>query len=111
MLNVPQALKLFSTHPMEHLGDIGHVKSCFGPFGYSVSVGARYVHGLCQTYHRLRNPFASTQWYSYVTRLKWMLVSFCLGIMLILMQDKCMACAKRTIGLEIILDAPDATPR
>jgi hypothetical protein len=31
--------------------------------------------------------------------------------MLILMQDRCMACAKRTIGLEIILDAPDATPR
>ena len=28
-----------------------------------------------------------------------------------LMQDRCMACAKRTIGSEIILDAPDGTPR
>jgi hypothetical protein len=22
-------------------GEVGHVESCFGPFGYSVSVGAR----------------------------------------------------------------------
>ena len=25
--------------------------------------------------------------------------------------DSCTVCAKRTIGLEIVLDAPDATPR
>ena len=25
--------------------------------------------------------------------------------------DRCTICAKRTIGLEIVLDAPDATPR
>ena len=29
------------THPMELLGDMGHVESRFGPFGDSVSVGAR----------------------------------------------------------------------
>ena len=29
----------------------------FDPFGDSVSVSARLVHGLCQTYHRLRNRF------------------------------------------------------
>jgi hypothetical protein len=40
---------------MELLGDVGHVESHFGPFGDSVSVGARYVHGLRRTYHRLRN--------------------------------------------------------
>jgi hypothetical protein len=28
-------------HPMELLGDVGHVESHFGPFGDSVSVGAR----------------------------------------------------------------------
>jgi hypothetical protein len=39
--NVPQALKSLWTHPMEHLGDVDHVKSCFGPFGDSVRVGAR----------------------------------------------------------------------
>jgi hypothetical protein len=30
---------------------------------------------------------------------------------LILMQDMCMVCAERTIGSNIILDAPDGTPR
>ena len=39
------------------LGDVGHVQSCFGPFGDSVSVGVRLVRGLRQTYHRLRNRF------------------------------------------------------
>jgi hypothetical protein len=28
-------------HPMELLGDVGHVESCFGPFGDNVSAGAR----------------------------------------------------------------------
>ena len=32
-------------------------------------------------------------------------------IVLILMQDRCTVCAERTIGSEIILDAPDGTPR
>jgi hypothetical protein len=36
------------------LGDLGHVDSRFGLFGDSVSVSARQVHGLRQTYHRLR---------------------------------------------------------
>jgi hypothetical protein len=27
-----------------------------------------------------------------------------------LVKDKCMACAKRTIGSDIVLDAPDGTP-
>ena len=37
---------------------------------------------------------------------------FCLSdIVLTLTQDRCTVCVKRTIGLEIILDAPDGTPR
>jgi hypothetical protein len=40
-----------------------------------------------------------------------MLVLVSLEIVLILMQDSCTVCAERTIGLEIILDAPDGTPR
>ena len=32
-------------------------------------------------------------------------------IVLILMQDRCMVCVEHTIGSEIILDAPDGTPR
>ena len=39
------------------------------------------------------------------------LVSLDLEIVLILTQDRCMVCAERTIGSEIILDAPDGTPR
>jgi hypothetical protein len=38
--------KLYWTHPMELLGDIGHVECRFNPFGDSVSVSARLVHGL-----------------------------------------------------------------
>jgi hypothetical protein len=40
-LNIPQAQKSFWTHPIEHLGDVGLVKSHFGPFRDSVSIGAR----------------------------------------------------------------------
>ena len=39
------------------------------------------------------------------------LISVNLEIVQILMQDRCMSCAERTIGSEIILDAPDGTPR
>ena len=42
---------------MELLGDIGLDESRFGPFGDGVSVGARQVHNLRQTYHRLRKSF------------------------------------------------------
>jgi hypothetical protein len=50
---------------MELLGEMGHVRTCFGAF----------------------------------------------GVELILTQDRCMFCAEHTIGLEIILDALDGTPR
>jgi hypothetical protein len=52
------------THPMELLFNVGHVESRFGPFGDKVSVGARRVHGLRQTYHRLGNHFGRTRWNS-----------------------------------------------
>ena len=64
---------------MELLGDVGHMESLFFPFGDSVSVGARLLHGL--------------------------------ETMLVSAQDRCTVCAKRAIGLEIILDAPDGNPR
>ena len=34
-----------------------------------------------------------------------------LEMVLVLAQDKCTVCAKHTIGSDIILDAPDGTPR
>ena len=34
-----------------------------------------------------------------------------LEMVLVLVQDRCTVCAKRTTGLDIILDATDGTPR
>jgi len=46
-----------------------------------------------------------------MTMIKWKLVSVLLEIVLILTQDRCMVCVEHTICSEIILDAPDGTPR
>jgi hypothetical protein len=43
--------------------------------------------------------------------LKWKLVSVYLEIVQILMQDRYMVCAERTIGIEIVLYTPDGTLR
>jgi hypothetical protein len=51
------AQKSFGMHPMELLDDVHHVESRFGLFGDTFSVGARLVHDLHQTYHRLINHF------------------------------------------------------
>jgi hypothetical protein len=34
-----------------------------------------------------------------------------LDMVLVLVQDRCMVCVKCTIGIVIVLDAPDGTPR
>jgi hypothetical protein len=96
---------------MEPLGDVGHGKSCFGPFGNGVSVRARQVHGLHQMHHRLSNHFGRTRWHYEVTSLKWKLTSVHLERVLILTQDRSIAYAERAIGSAIILDAPYGTPR
>jgi hypothetical protein len=46
-----------------------------------------------------------------VMRLNWKLVLVHLEIVLILMQDRCTVCAKRTVGSEIVLDTPDGNAR
>jgi hypothetical protein len=43
------------------LGDEAQMGSHFGPFGYSASLNAKYVHGLRRTCHRLENHFGHTQ--------------------------------------------------
>ena len=45
-----------------------------------------------------------------MTWVVWNLVSVHLEIVSVSMQDRCRVCAKRTIGSEIILDAPNGTP-
>jgi hypothetical protein len=92
---------------MKLLGDVGHVKSHFGLFGVGVSA----VYDRCIVFTKHRNHFGHTRRFSLVTRLKWKLVSVCMEIVLILTQDWNAVCAKRTIGLEIILDIPSGTPR
>jgi hypothetical protein len=89
--------------------DEAQVEARFVLFGDRANLDA-----LCLTYHRLENHFGCTQWCSEVTRLKRKLVSVCLEIVLILMQDRqdrCTVCAKCTIGSEIVLDAPNGTSR
>jgi hypothetical protein len=66
---------------------------------------------LRQIYHRLRNYFGHNRWYSFVTTVMWKLESVHLEVVVILTQDRCTVCTKRTIGSEIILDAPGGTPR
>jgi len=46
-----------------------------------------------------------------VMRLKWKFVSVRLETVLILTLDRCTVCGEQTIGSEIIMDAPDGTPR
>jgi hypothetical protein len=41
----------------------------------------------------------------------WNLISVYLEIVLESVKQRCTVCAKSTIGLEILLDAPDGTPR
>jgi hypothetical protein len=40
----------------------------------------------------------------------WNFISVCLETVLVLVQDRCMVCAKPTIGSEMVSDAPDGTP-
>jgi len=49
---------------MELLGDEAHVKARFGLFGDSGNLEAGLVHNLRRTYHRLKNRFGRTRWYS-----------------------------------------------
>jgi hypothetical protein len=46
-----------------------------------------------------------------VTWVMWNLSSFRLEIVLVSVQDRCMVCARRTTGSEIVLDAPDGSTR
>jgi hypothetical protein len=39
------------------------------------------------------------------------LVLVCLEMVLVSVQDRCMVCPKRTIGLEIVLEEDGGTPR
>jgi hypothetical protein len=80
------------------LGDEAQVEARFGPFGDSATLDARLVHGLRQTYRRLRNSIGGTRWNSWLTWVLWNHVLICFEIVLASVQDRCMICVKRTIG-------------
>ena len=44
-----------------------------------------------------------------MTWVRWNISSFRLEKVLVSVQDRCMVCAKSTIALEIVFDAPDGT--
>jgi hypothetical protein len=46
-----------------------------------------------------------------VTWVLWNLVLIYFKIVLVSVQDRCTVCTKHTIGIEIILDTLDGTPR
>ena len=46
-----------------------------------------------------------------LVRLETVLVSVRFEIVVILTQDRCKVCPEHTIGSEVVLDAPDRTPR
>jgi hypothetical protein len=98
-------------HLIVLLCDVDHLEAEFNMFGGSFNLGARKVHGLRLMYCRHGNCYGHSRWYSFVMCVNRRLVSVCFDIVLVLAQDRCMVCAERTIGLEIILDALDGIPR
>ena len=65
----------------------------------------------CQMYHRLRNRFGRTRWYSWEMRHKWKIILVYLETVFALVPCSCTVCAERTVGSEIGLDTADGTPR
>ena len=88
------------------LGVEAQLEARFGPFGHSANLDARSVHGLCRTYHRFEKSFWTQpmELLGYVGHVESRLVR--LEMVLVLVQDRCMVCTKRTIGSEINLGAP-----
>jgi hypothetical protein len=89
------------------LGDVAQLEARIGPFGDSANLDARYVHVLRWMYHKLGNHFGCTRWNNKVTWVMWNHVSVHLETLLVSVQDTYTVCAKHTIGIEIVLDAPN----
>jgi hypothetical protein len=96
---------------MVHVGDGAQVDACFGLFGDRANLDARYVHGLRQKYRRPQNGFGQTRQNTSMTWVMWNHILVRLETLLVSVQGRCMVCTKRNISSEIILDAPDVTPR
>ena len=60
-MNVPRELKSFWAHPIVLLANGGQVEARFDPFGDSINLVARLVHGLHRMYHVHGNRFGNTR--------------------------------------------------
>jgi CO dehydrogenase/acetyl-CoA synthase alpha subunit len=87
------------------------VEARFGTFGDSATLDARLVLGLHRMCRRLKNSVGGTRWNSLVTWVMWNLVLIDFETVLASVQDWCTVCVERTVGSEIVLEAPDGTPR
>jgi hypothetical protein len=106
-----QIEKSFWIHPIVLLGDEAQVKACLGSFGHSANLDTRLVHSLRRMYDRLINRLDTPDANSQMMWVMSNLVSVHLEMVLVLEQDRCTICAKRTTGSGIILDKTDGTPR
>jgi hypothetical protein len=52
---------ILDTQPMVHVIDEAQLEARFGPFRDSANLDARSVHGLCQSFQRLRSHFERTR--------------------------------------------------
>jgi hypothetical protein len=89
---------------MEFLRDVGHVESYFGPFG--CKIGAQFRPNI--TYAQKSFGTNPMELLGDVGHVECHFGPF--GDVVSVRQNRCMVCAKHTIGSEIILDAPDGTP-
>ena len=80
------------------LDEEAQVEARFSLIVDSPNPDARYMHGLRRTYHMLGSRFGRTRWNCKGTWVMCNLVSICLEIVLVSMQDRCSDCVKRTIG-------------
>jgi hypothetical protein len=96
---------------MELLGDVSHVESRFGLFGDSVSVSAIWVHSLHQWYQWLRNLFWTHPMVLLGDKAQVEARFGPFGDNVNLDAKQLLGLCRCTMGLEIILDAPDGTPR
>jgi hypothetical protein len=59
-----QGMKIFLATPDDLLGGVGQMEAHFDPFGDSINVHTKLVHGLRRTCNRLKSCFRRTGWNS-----------------------------------------------
>jgi hypothetical protein len=87
------------------------VEACLSPFGDSGNLDARKVRGFVSNVPSARKSCWTHPMELLGGWVMWNLFLVCLEIVLVPMQYRCTVCAECTISSEIILDAPDDTPR